>query len=76
MTVRRTAPGKQHALRRAGELTFKELLLELSFSDFDFDSLVNLFGMTTLVIGVVLDSGGEECVDECSLSEARLSSDL
>lgn len=32
--------------------------------------------MPSLVIGVVLDSGGEKGIDECGLSQARLASNL
>lgn len=32
--------------------------------------------MSSLVIGVVLDSGGEEGIDECSLAQARFASNL
>jgi hypothetical protein len=55
-------------------LTLEELLLQLGLGDLDFDSLVNLLRMTAAVVGVVLDGGGEEGVDEGSLSQARLAS--
>ena len=48
--------------------TFEELLLQFSLCDLNFNGLVDLFGMSLLMIGVVLDCGGEECVDECGLS--------
>ena len=32
--------------------------------------------MSLLVIGIVLDSGGEECVDKCSFAQARFASNL
>jgi hypothetical protein len=35
-----------------------------------------LLVVATLVVGVVLDGGGEERVDEGRLSETRLASDL
>lgn len=47
-----------------GYSTLEELLLELCLGDFDFHRLVHLFVVTTLVIGVVLDGGGEKGVDE------------
>lgn len=50
--------------------TFEELLLELSLRDFNFHGLVNLLGMSSLVIRVVFDCGGEEGVNEGSLSES------
>jgi hypothetical protein len=55
-------------------LTLEELLLQLGLGDLDFDSLVNLLGMTAAVVRVVLDGGGEEGVDEGGLSQARLAS--
>jgi hypothetical protein len=51
-------------------LTLEELLFQLRLGNFDFDSLVNLLCMPSLVVGVVLDGGGEERVDEGGLSEA------
>jgi hypothetical protein len=57
-------------------LTLEELLLKLSLCDLNLDSLVDLLVVAALVVGVVLDGGGEEGVDECSLSETRLASDL
>lgn len=52
----------------------EELLLELCLCDLDLDSFVNLFCMTSLVVGVVLDRSAEKSVDERGLSEARLTS--
>jgi len=56
--------------------TLEELLLELGLCDLDFDGLVDLLCVSALVIGVVLNGGGEEGVDECSLSESRFASNL
>jgi hypothetical protein len=56
--------------------TLEELLLELGLCDFDLDSLVNLLLVTAAVVCVVLDGGGEESVDEGSLAETRLASNL
>jgi hypothetical protein len=56
--------------------TFEELLLKLSLCDFNLDGFVDLLVVAFLVVGVVLDSGGEEGVDEGSLSETRLASNL
>jgi hypothetical protein len=53
----------------------EELLLQLSLGDLDFDRLVDLLLVPALVIGVVLDGGGEERVDEGGLAQARLASD-
>lgn len=79
MTVRRTtillALGK--LARETWEArTLEELLLELGLGDFNLDSLVDLLLMTALVVGIVLDGGREQRVDESRLSEARLSSNL
>ena len=49
--------------------TLEELLLELGFCDLNLDSFIDLLGMSSLVVGVVLDCGGEEGVDESRLSE-------
>jgi hypothetical protein len=56
--------------------TLEELLLELSLGDLDLDSLVDLLIVSAFVVGVVLDRSGEECIDECGLSQARLASNL
>jgi hypothetical protein len=56
--------------------TLEELLLELGLCDFNLDRLVNLLLMTAAVIGVVLDGGGEERVDEGGLAETRLAGNL
>lgn len=56
--------------------TLEELLLELGLGDFNLDSLVDLLLVATLVVGIVLDGGRKERVDESRLSEARLSSNL
>lgn len=53
-------------------LTLEELLFELGLGDLDLDGLVDLLGVTAAVVGVVLDGGGEEGVDEGRLSKARL----
>jgi hypothetical protein len=59
-----------------GRATFEELLLELGLCDFDFDRLVDLLGMSSLVVGVVFDGGGEEGVDEGGLAQSGLASNL
>ena len=56
--------------------TFEELLLKLSLCDLDLNSLVNLLCVSFLVVGVVFDCCGEEGVDEGSLSQSRLASNL
>jgi hypothetical protein len=55
-------------------LTLEELLLKLGLGDLDLDGLVDLLRVTAAVVGVVLDGGGEEGVDEGGLAEARLAS--
>jgi hypothetical protein len=56
--------------------TLEELLLELSLGDLNLNRLVHLLVVSSLVVGIVLDGGGEEGVDEGSLSETRLASNL
>jgi hypothetical protein len=57
-------------------LTLEELLLQLSLCDLDFHGLVYLLVVAALVVGVVLNGGGEEGVDEGRLSKARFASNL
>jgi len=54
----------------------EELLLQLSLGDLDLDCLVDLLLVPALVVGVVLDGGGEERVDECGLAQPGLASNL
>lgn len=56
--------------------TLEELLLKLSLGNLNLDSLVHLLVVSSLVIGVVLDGGREERIDEGSLSKSRLASNL
>lgn len=56
--------------------TLEKLLLELGLGDLDFDSLVDLLLVAALVVGIVLDGGGEEGVDEGRLAQAGLASNL
>jgi hypothetical protein len=56
--------------------TFEELLLQLGFGDLNLDRLVNLLVVSALVIGVVLNGGGEEGVDKGRLSEPGFASNL
>ena len=56
--------------------TLEELLLKLGLGDLDLDGLVHLLLMTLLMVGIVLDGGGEKGVDEGCLSQSRLASDL
>ena len=56
--------------------TFEELLFELSLCDLNLDRLVHLLVVAALVVGVVLDGGGEEGVDEGCLAEPRLAGNL
>ena len=52
--------------------TLEELLFQFSFRDLDLNGLVNLLGVSALVVGVVLDSSREKGVDESGLAESRL----
>lgn len=65
---------RAHELR--GRRTLEELLFQLSLCDLNLDSLVNLLLVPSAMVRVVLDCCGEEGVDECCLSQARLASDL
>jgi len=56
--------------------TFEELLLKLSLCDLNLNGLVDLLSMSALVVRIVLDCRREEGIDECSLPQARFSSDL
>lgn len=56
--------------------TLEELFLELCLCDLNLDRLVHLLHVAALVVGIVLDGGGEERVDEGRLSEARLAGNL
>jgi hypothetical protein len=56
--------------------TLEELLLELGLGDLNLDRLVHLLVVSSLVVGIVLDGGGEERVDEGRLSETRLAGNL
>ena len=58
------------------QLRLELLLLELSLDDLHLGQLVHLLVVSSLVVGIVLDGGGEERVDECRLSETRLASNL
>ena len=57
-------------------LTLEELLLQLGLGDLDLDGLVDLLLVAALVVGIVLDGGGEQRVDEGGLSESRLAGNL
>ena len=56
--------------------TLEKLLLELGLGDLNLDRLVDLLLMAALVVGIVLDGGGEEGVDEGRLAQPRLASNL
>ena len=56
--------------------TLEELLLKLSLGDLNLNGLVDLLLVAALVVGIVLDRGREESVDEGGLSKARLASNL
>jgi hypothetical protein len=70
-----------HVVAEAGgvddrQADLEELLLKLGLCDLNLDRLVHLLVVASLVVGVVLDGGGEEGVDEGRLAEARLAGDL
>jgi hypothetical protein len=56
--------------------TLEELLFQLGLCDFNLYRLVNLLLMSSLVVGVVLDCGREERIDEGGLSQSGLASNL
>ena len=79
MTVRRTTRTRislEYPSTGGGCGTLEELLLQLCLCDLDLDCLVHLLHVAALVVGVVLDRGGEERVDEGRLSKARFTSNL
>jgi hypothetical protein len=57
-------------------ITLEEFLLQLGLGYLNLNGLVNLFLVAFLVIGVILNGGREECVDEGRLSQARFTSNL
>lgn len=57
-----------------GQSDLEELLLKLGLGNLNLDGLVDLLLVASLVIGVVLDGGREESVDEGSLAQTRLAS--
>lgn len=61
MTVRRTIRLSTTALHNEGmlDIAFEKLLFQLRLCDFNLDSLVNLFGVSTLVVGIILDGSRE-----------------
>ena len=66
-----------HVVAEAGRVddsqaNLEELLFQLCLGDLDLDGLVNLLVVSALVVGVVLDGGGEEGVDEGRLAQAGL----
>jgi hypothetical protein len=68
-----------HVVSKSGcvndrQADLEELLLQFSLGDLDLNSLVNLLRVASAVVGVVLDGGAEEGVDERGLSEAGLAS--
>lgn len=56
--------------------TFEELLLQFRLCNLNLNSLVNLLGVSLLMVGVVFDGRREEGVDEGGLSQPRFSSNL
>ena len=85
MTVRRTIQSGQlpdaqkeppACKRPRWSPTLEELLFQLSFGDLNLNRLIDLLIVTTLVVRIILDGGGEESVDEGRLSETRLARNL
>lgn len=77
MTVRRTRKSTVISYRNTGvkpppqgylSRTFEELLLKLSFGNLNLHCSVDLLLVAALVIGIVLNGGGEKGVDEGRLS--------
>ena len=56
--------------------TLEELLFQFCLCDLNLHGFVNLLSMSALVVGIVLDGGREESVDEGSLSKSRFASNL
>jgi hypothetical protein len=48
--------------------TFEEFLFQLRFCNLNLNSLVHLLCVSALVVCIVLDRGGKECVDKGCLS--------
>jgi hypothetical protein len=68
-----------HVVAKSGSVNdrqadLEELLLQLGLGDLDLNRLVNLLGVASAVIGVVLDGCAEEGVDEGGLSQAGFAS--
>ena len=56
--------------------TLEELLLQLGLGNLNLDGLVDLLLVSSLVVGIVLDGGGEKRVDEGSLAQTGFTSNL
>lgn len=70
MTVKRTVfvISRYRGLSsQPGSRTFEKLLFQLSLCDLDLNSLVNLLCVSSLVVLIVFDGGGEKGVDEGGL---------
>lgn len=55
-----------------GQADLEELLFQLGLGDLNLNGLVDLLRVTSAVVGVVLDGGAEEGVDEGGFAQARL----
>ena len=75
LTAKSSPPSPKHKKTKK-KLTFEEFLFQLGLGDFDLDGAVNLLLVTALVVGVVLDRGREQSVDESRFAQSRLSSNL
>ena len=56
--------------------TLEELLLQLGLGNLNLDGLVDLLLVPALVVGIVLDGGGEQRVNKGRLAEPGLASNL
>lgn len=59
-----------------GICTLEELLLQLGLGNLNLDGLVDLLLVSSLVVGIVLDGGGEKRVDKGSLAQPGFTSNL
>ena len=78
MTVKRTVEqfsGYEYTLQRT-VVTFEKLFFELCFCDLNLYCFVDLLIMTLRMIGIVFDRSWKKRVDERSLAQTRLASNL
>lgn len=68
--------GPRAALAPFMQHTLEELLFQLGLGDLDLHGFIDLLLVTAFVIGIVLDGGREEGVDESRLAKTRLAGNL